>query len=78
MKETLNITKFTEWLSENNSSTFIILNKINDELMPNEIIYNGQFVSFNNKIKLFEGDLNSTVCYLNGMYQGIILLKNKK
>jgi len=78
MKETLNITKFTEWLSENNSSTFIILNKINDELKPNEIIYNGQFVSFNNKIKLFEGDLNSTVCYLNGMYQGIILLKNKK
>ena len=78
MKETLNITKFTEWMSESNTSELFILNKINNELSPNEIIYDAQNLMLNNRAKLFEGDLDHTITYLNGMYQGIILLKIKK
>ena len=62
-------------LIDNNSYICSLLNKINNELAPNKITYNGLFISFNDKIKLFDGDINNTISYLNGLYQGINIMK---
>ena len=78
MKETLNITKFTDYnISENLDGINIILDKINKELTPNKIYFDGQSISYNNKITIFQGGSNEARAYINGLYQGIILLKAK-
>jgi hypothetical protein len=60
---------------QDDDQSIFILNKINDELKPNKVTFNGDSVTYNNKATLFNGDLNDTILYLNGLYQGIMLKK---